>query len=173
MLEEHRDLRAARPPSMTRPRAPTLFLWSRSPALPTQDAWCRQNWLGHSPLPRDPHQLRPAAPSSTHPLTKAWVVGKGCRSRGFGNLGIRSSGSTLTYERQVMRHTSTLQPWCDTAQPLPGATAPGQIPAGKPRLGAPNWRGITRQSSCKCRQGPVPVLELKGKLGLALQGGEG
>lgn len=47
---------------------------------------------------------QPAPPGSAQLLTSACVVGKGCRSRGFGSLGIRSSGSTFTCERHRVGH---------------------------------------------------------------------
>lgn len=106
------------------------------------------------------HARRPLLPSSAHPLTRAWVVGKGCRSRGFGSLGIRSSGSTLTCERQEVRHNQA-EPrlprhrcWCPVCRSCTAPAAPGQAPAGKPRLKAPSQREITGQHFCKHGHGP-------------------
>lgn len=92
------------------------------------------------------HARQPALPSSAHPLTRAWVVGKGCRSRGFGSLGIRSSGSTLTCERQAVRqnlgspgtgagalHARAVQPRSPRAGSGWKAQAQGSEPEGDQR----------------------------------------
>lgn len=51
-------------------------------------------------------------------LTRAWHVGKGCRSRGRGSLGIRSSGSTFTWGERARGHPAR-SPAPSLAQALP------------------------------------------------------
>lgn len=123
------------------PRTAVAGAWARlvSPGL----AWAQPTATG----------VHSSPPGSVHPLTRAWVVGKGCRSRGFGSLGIRSSGSTLTCERQAVRHNQAAPrpPSAPLAPVLVSCmhglyrpAAPGQAPAGKPRLGALSQRGNHR-----------------------------
>lgn len=108
------------------------------------DTRSHQDLLGHHPRP-----------GSAHPLTRAWVVGKGCRSRGFGSLGIRSSGSTLTCEKQAVRHSqgvprpSVVIPpqqrcWCP---PCPGAGSGWKAQARGSELG---WGGTTESQDSVC-----------------------
>lgn len=59
-------------------------------------------------------------PHPPHLLTRAWHVGKGCRSRGRGSLGMRSSGSTFTWSRRARGHPAPI--------PSHGPPSPAQVP---------------------------------------------
>lgn len=66
-------------------------------------------------------------PSCLH--TRAWHVGKGCRSRGRGSLGIRSSGSTFTWGERTHGHPA----------PSPAPSPAQALPAPPTRI--LRWRG--------------------------------